>query len=350
MNDRAIIVDLYPSRHPIWFTLLTAPPQGVIYKVRRGVFGKAYLALSSVLRVKRLVHFCNGVKLAYGRTWVADMESVKVFFRSYEEMLNGEKVSAAEARVTTGECAALLPLSEAAKKTLTRFLKVRNFKIRVIYPTVHVTQRPELTRKRDTVLFVGGSWVDMSFEAKGGREVAEAWIEIRKSYPEYRFTMLSNPPPHLAEKLRQAGVEIGYMPRDRLLSNIYPRTRLIVLPSMMDTVGYSVLEGMYYGVVPIVSDHFALPELVGDAGVFVPVPTRLWMPDGTPNLAFKQNLMEGPSQELVERIIDHLHSLLDDEELWSRLSERCMARMSSPPFSLEHRNKELRKVYEEAVS
>jgi glycosyltransferase involved in cell wall biosynthesis len=119
---------------------------------------------------------------------------------------------------------------------------------------------------------------------------------------------------------------------------------------MMDTVGYSVLEGMYFGAVPIVSDHFAMPELVGDAGVIVSVPTKLWMPDGTPNLAFKKELLEGFSNELVERIVDHHHILLDDDGLWSRLSERCMVRMRSPPLSVEHRNFELRMVYEEAVS
>jgi glycosyltransferase involved in cell wall biosynthesis len=114
--------------------------------------------------------------------------------------------------------------------------------------------------------------------------------------------MLSTPPPQLAEELCKAGVEIGYVPRSLLLSDIYPRTRLIVLPSMMDTVGYSVLEGMYFGAVPIVSDHFAMPELVGDTGVVVPVRTRLWMTDGTPNLAFRKELLEGFSNELVERI------------------------------------------------
>jgi glycogen synthase len=52
------------------------------------------------------------------------------------------------------------------------------------------------------------------------------------------------------------------MPREKLLSEVYPRSKIIILPSMMDTVGYSVMEAMNYGVVPIVSDHFALPEIV----------------------------------------------------------------------------------------
>jgi hypothetical protein len=70
----------------------------------------------------------------------------------------------------------------------------------------------------------------------------------------------------------------------------------------------------------------------------------------TPNLALEKELLEGFSNELVERIIDYHHILLGDDGLWSRLSERCMVRMRSPPLSVEHRNFELRMVYEEAVS
>jgi hypothetical protein len=76
-----IEVDFFPSRHPLWQTYLESPPEGVKYLVRSGAFGTMYLALSSILRNKRIAHFCNGVKLAPWRKWVADMESVKVFFQ-----------------------------------------------------------------------------------------------------------------------------------------------------------------------------------------------------------------------------------------------------------------------------
>lgn len=345
---RGIEIDLYLSRHPLWSTLVTAPPSGVRYRLRGGFSGKAYLALSGIAGVKRLVHFCNGVKPAHGRSWVADLESVKVFFKSYEQMLDPDRVSEAEERIRTGRCMGLLPLTEAARNTLTRLLRIGDIKVKVIYPTVHVDRAPDLTRERDIVLFVGGSWENRSFEAKGGREAAEAWLRIGRSHPGYRFLMLSTPPPKLAEDLRAAGAETGYVPREKLLSEIYPRTRVVVLLSMMDTVGYSVLEGMYFRAVPIVSDHFAMPELVGDAGEVVHVPTGLWRPDGAPNLSFHRELQEGPFEELVESLADRLHTLLDNHDLWSRHSERCVERMTRGPLSVEHRNLGLRRVYEES--
>ncbi len=350
MSSGEIEVDLYLSRHPLWSTLTSAPPEGVRYIPHSGLWGKAYLALSGLARVRRLAHFCNGVKLAPGRRWVADMESAKVFFRRYEEMLDPDRVASAQRRIETGECVALLPLTEAARRTITRLIKTRAVRVKVIYPTVH-TDAPALqAERREIILFVGGSWRDGSFEAKGGREVAEAWLRIRKSYPELRFLMLSSPPPALAEALGRAGIEVGSLPRKTLLTEIYPRTRVVVLPSMMDTVGYSVLEGMYFGAVPVVSDHFAMPELVGDAGLTVRAPTGIWRPDGTPNLSFREELAEGPFEELTESILDRLHQLLADDGLWSRLSEACWKRLRSPPLSVEHRNRELRRIYEEATT
>jgi len=167
MCSEEIEVDLFLSKHPLWSTLTSAPPLGVRYITRSGVWGKTYLALSGLVRVRRLAHFCNGVKLAPGRRWVADMESAKVFFRAYEEMLDPDKIGSAQGRIETGECVALLPLTEAAKRTITRLLNTRNIRVRVIYPTVHADAPPPKAARRDVILFVGGSWRDRSFEAKG---------------------------------------------------------------------------------------------------------------------------------------------------------------------------------------
>jgi glycosyltransferase involved in cell wall biosynthesis len=344
-----IEVDFFPSRHPLWQTYLESPPGGVKYLVRSGTFGTMYLALSSILRTKRLAHFCNGVKLAPWRKWVADMESVKVFFKSYEELEDEKKIQSAIERVMTGQCAALLPLTWAAKRTINRYLSIRDVDIKVIYPTFYSKYGSRYFEKRDIILFVGGSWRDLSFEAKGGREVCEAWLRIHKDFPDYQFVVLSEPAPRYVARLKEVKAFIGSLPRKTLLTEIFPRAKVIVLPSMMDTVGYSVIEAMNYGVVPVVSDHFAMPELVGDAGIILKAPTGLWRSDGSHNPRFHEELSEGPFHELAERIADSLHMLLSDDSLWQNLSNKAVKRMRSPPFSVESRNQSILEVYQKAL-
>jgi len=347
-----LIIDLFPSPHPIWKTLLEKPPANVVYKIWKGFKGKVYLMLTSVLPRKRPIHFCNGVKLVYNRRWVADMESAKVFFKSYSLMENPDSVVAAQERLEAGDCVALLPLTKAAKKTLERIFNLKGFYVRVIYPAFYTSVKTMLSEKRDLIVFIGGSYLNKSFEAKGGREVLLAWLNICKSYPNYRFLMITNPPQDclkIAKNVPNLQI-VNFISREKLLSELYPRSKIIVLPSMMDTVGYSVIEAMNYGVVPIVSDHFALPEIVGDSGFIVKVPVKLWKDDGTPNLNFYEELTNGPFSEIIEKIADAMHVLLSDEVLWERYSHKSYERMSNPPFNINFRNEQLKEIYEIAIS
>ncbi|MEM2095843.1 MAG: glycosyltransferase [Candidatus Caldarchaeum sp.] len=343
-----IEVDIFPSRHPLWRSIIDKPPEGVRYLERVGRVGRLHLLVSGLVGVRRLVHFCNGVKLAYLRRWVADMESVKVFFRDYSEMVDSECVSRAQRRIETGECRALMPLTKAAKKTLEKYLSLKNYYVEVVHPSFYMDNPPDMSKERPLLVFVGGSWLDKSFEAKGGREVAEAWLRMAGKYS-FRLMMFSSPPPELAKRLAEKGVHVGGVERDALLREIYPRARLIILPSMMDTVGYSVIEAMYFGAVPVVSDHFAMPEIVGDAGAVVKTPNRLWKDDGTHDEEFRKKLDEGPYEELVERLVDVVHVLLDDDDYWGTLSVKASLRIRTGPLSVEERNRKLKQIYMKAL-
>jgi len=345
-------VDLFLSPHPIWRTLLEKPPVNVVYKVWDGLRGRVYLILTSIFPRNRIIHFCNGVKLAYNRRWVADMESAKVLFKSYSLMEDPDSIAAAQERLETGNCVSILPLTNAAKKTLERILNLKRFYVRVIYPTFYTDVRTIFSERRDLIVFIGGSYLNKSFEAKGGREVFSAWLSLYKTYPDYKLLMITNPPQDclkIAKDVPNLQI-VNFMPREKLLSEIYPRSKIIILPSMMDTVGYSVIEAMNYGVVPIVSDHFAFPEIVGDSGFIVKVPVKLWRDDGAPNLNFYEELASGPFSEIIEKIADAIHILLSNEALWERYSHKSYERMINPPFNIDFRNEQLKEVYEIAVS
>jgi len=345
-------IDLFLSSHPLWRTLIEKAPENVTYDVWSGFRGKLYLSLTSIFPRKKLIHFCNGVKRAYNRIWVADMESAKVFFKSYSLMEDPDSITAAQERLETGECKALLPLTESALKTLKRFFNIKRFYVKVIYPTFFTKIKATSPARRDLIVFIGGSHVNKSFEAKGGREVLLAWLELHRMYRDHKLLMITTPSREyqkIASELRNVQV-VSFMPRETILSEVYPRSRVILLPSMIDTVGYSVIEAMNYGVVPIVSDHFAFPEIVADAGLIVRAPIKLWKEDGAPNLHFYEELSEGPFEEMTEKITKALHTLLCDEDIWREYSQKAQRRITNPPFNIEFRNKQLKEVYEAAIS
>jgi glycosyltransferase involved in cell wall biosynthesis len=49
-------------------------------------------------------------------------------------------------------------------------------------------------------------------------------------------------------------------------SNILNQSKVILLPSMIESFGASVIEGGLHGCIPLVSKNFALPEVVGEKG------------------------------------------------------------------------------------
>jgi glycosyltransferase involved in cell wall biosynthesis len=61
----------------------------------------------------------------------------------------------------------------------------------------------------------------------------------------------------------------GFVPEDRL-EQLFGRARVYYQPSVHEAFGCSVAEAMLHDCLPVVSDRFALPEVVGPCGLYVP--------------------------------------------------------------------------------
>jgi len=61
----------------------------------------------------------------------------------------------------------------------------------------------------------------------------------------------------------------GYLSNDELL-RLYQRSQFYIQLSAHESFGISVVEAMLCECVPIVTDRYALPEVVGDSGIVVP--------------------------------------------------------------------------------
>lgn len=61
---------------------------------------------------------------------------------------------------------------------------------------------------------------------------------------------------------------LGYLKKDEL-HKLFARAKVYIQPSVHEAFGCSVAEAMLYDCIPIVSNRFALPEVVGDSGFVV---------------------------------------------------------------------------------
>ncbi len=112
---------------------------------------------------------------------------------------------------------------------------------------------------------------------KGLRYLLLAYARLLKTYPELELLLVSKPQP--GGKTEQLIKRLGLADRIRFVNNIstaqmvhyYAEATVAVVPSIYEGFGLPAGEAMACGVPVVSTNGGALPEVVGDAGVIVPV-------------------------------------------------------------------------------
>jgi glycosyltransferase involved in cell wall biosynthesis len=103
------------------------------------------------------------------------------------------------------------------------------------------------------------------FLAKGGDTVLEAMAEVRRHRPDAHLWIAGGSIPSTDRELAGAGAAVqGYLSRAELLADFLPSCQVFAYPSRFDGLTLTLLEALGSGVPAVVSDYFALPEVVAD--------------------------------------------------------------------------------------
>ena len=144
-------------------------------------------------------------------------------------------------------------------------------KVHVVGAGINIDSLPPLPERSSTApkyLLVG-----KDFQRKGGKYLLEAFEMVRKEIPDAQLTVVG---PEL--QIEMPGLNCpGYLaksnPEDLArLKEFFRSATALVLPSIYEPFGVSLLEGMAYGLPCIASDRCAMPEIVhhGETGFLVP--------------------------------------------------------------------------------
>jgi glycosyltransferase involved in cell wall biosynthesis len=98
------------------------------------------------------------------------------------------------------------------------------------------------------------------------------FVKVAHWLPDVRFVVAGPYDNDALETLKNiAGDNVtfmGYVSKEDL-DCLYARAKVYLQPSIHEAFGCSVAEAMLYNCIPVVSNRFALPEVVGDAGIYV---------------------------------------------------------------------------------
>jgi alpha-maltose-1-phosphate synthase len=124
----------------------------------------------------------------------------------------------------------------------------------------------DLSRARErAILFVGKNFVP-----KGGPELLDAFVRVRREHPGTQLWIVSRDAP---SRLPDGATAYGLLARP-VLARLYARASVFALPTLREAFGLSFVEAMTFAL-PVVGTRLeAVPEIVADGETGLLVPPR----------------------------------------------------------------------------
>lgn len=294
--------------------------------------------------------------------WVIDFEDVSAFTWYRRDVLNSPMAKRVLENIfSSPSCRAILPWTEAARKSIENGLDCTRFrhKIKVVYPVM--TPQPQIDTimkeksiaKKIKILFVG-----TAFFAKGGVEALTVIDELSKSYP-LEFVMISNVPDEY-RAMYKSNPAITFLSRisNEELKYHYQTSHLFLAPYHTDTFGFVILEAFSYAIPCVGTDQFAIPEIINDGNTGRVIKNSISRFDKNFQVAWPPSIVNNermlhilrhPTKQYLERLKNTLVSLLENPPERERMAAAAYQEIQSGRFAPTTRMDAMQQVYGKAL-
>lgn len=339
----------YPPKD-VRFTGISTEKVGVITSPKRFIFQdtikKVFKKLLKPIQLPNLtfttvssidlVH-CAHCLLLNQLPWVVDIEHYWSFSASAEISYSRIGRFLIKKLLKRKYCKKIMPWTQAAANTVKKVIEDEEIlnKMEVVYPAVFC---PEIVRRKSrkiTLLFIG-----RYFYGKGGPFALEVFRRLKQRYDIDCIFISLSIPAEFKRKYGKFAKIYEYVSDQYLFQRIYPSAHIFVYPGFSDTFGFALLEAMSFGIPIVTVQAFARDEIVEDGknGFVIEVPPKL-------------NIyrIDGKGEKLIEELCRKTALLIEDTSLRERMGKFGRRLVKDGKFSIEERNKKLRRIYEECA-
>ena len=303
-----------------------------------------------------LIHSCTSIPVSRS-PFVVDFEHISVFAGMNLDRLNSKFFKKILRKILESKkCKKILPWTDAAKKSLLNFIpsKIIESKIEVVYPAIRLPNFRKKKKKEFTILFVA-----YNFHRKGGEELLRAFLKLRKKIQKIKLNIVCKKEPEFSKYNFECINFTGLIPRKILLEKYYPNADLFVYPSIHDTFGMVYLEAMSFGLPVITLDGFATKEIIQNKknGFVIKTNGKRWFDknylirkgaDKWKNIAAWRT--EEEKNRCVDELFDKMKLLIENQKMREKMGKNNQLLIKEGKFSINHRNKKLKKIYKEAIA
>jgi glycosyltransferase involved in cell wall biosynthesis len=212
-------------------------------------------------------------------------------------------------------------------------------KASVHYPYVPqvVTDVPALLTDECRFLFVG-----TQFEIKGGVVLLKAFRRVYEQAKNARLDVVTHFPAeyaHLAEGCRGIHIHEAKFSRSEIYEKFMRQADVLVLPTYVESFGMVALEGLAHGLALIVTDIYALRELVEDRrnGRLLSPPISIW-DDYLPSDLYldiqnaKHHIRAADTRDFEDRLAQSIEQFVVDPD-WRLRARQASTRLMAERFA-----------------
>jgi glycosyltransferase involved in cell wall biosynthesis len=370
-------VHLICGPHPLFKELINYPPKNVNYKVSlipnttyNDVFTryvkKAITKTQGVLQLPRMmhsrteadiIHSTRGVLMTNKKPWVLDVEMAASFtgLLSWKPLKKPLASYLIKKYLSSEHCKRILPYSYAAKKNIEEWIDTKKFKdkIEVVHPAYHSTKVKRKQSDQVTFSFVcRTSPIDLDFYTKGGHDLLKAFQILNKKYDNIQLKIKGTIPKHLRKNLKNITFTEENLPREKFYEEFLVKPHIYVQPTLVDTFAIAVVEAMSVGLPVVATNMFAMPEIIKEGHNGFLIDTKMhwdkyvkWDPKYG---QFNKDVSK-IHPEMVKDLVKKLSILIEDKKLREKMGKNSFKIVDSGKLSIKERNRQLRRIYEEAL-
>jgi glycosyltransferase involved in cell wall biosynthesis len=246
-------------------------------------------------------------------------------------------------------------------RTVTEGLRSDRFAHKVVLIPPAIPARRSFVKQpaRDAIrlLFVGSGNIKGQFDVKGGREVLETFLHLRRRHSGIELVMRSDIPPDVRSKFM--GVEGLRLIEDGIsseqLEREYQASDIFLLPSH-STPPFTFLDAMSFELPVVTIDTWANGEFIVD-GTTGLLACRSQRVPYTFHNTLHPNFGTGGFAEAVQQVdervvadlVEKTGRLIENAELRSRLGREARSEVEQGRFSIEERNRRLGRFFDSAL-
>lgn len=293
------------------------------------------------------------------KSWIVDVELASAL-SGYSDLTFVKGIIAR--KIKQKNCKKIIAWSDWAKRTILRTFEDKSIteKIQVVRYTTAATKLEK--KKEDSmirILFMGSINVSnmLNAEYKGIYETVNSFLRLQKEFGDKIQLIIKSRIPDNIKCLiaNNKGITLieKMIPQEEvqnlyLTSDIFPHIGY-------ETMNFSVLEAMSYGLPVIATDIFNTPELIQDnKNGFLIRPSnidRFYTRNELPNehsLSYLKEIRRIRSY-MTDKLTEKMKLLIQDDNLRVKIGSQAKRTLEDGEFSTGNRNKLLKNIFEEAT-